>query len=193
MCFMNFNYLTWHPIAIDSFGFLNEAGYPASIPSTYVRIYSPEGMIIAKRCPTKKALYCSKDGHFFSLTEGGSCLREVKPSYSKKFREGGYVVSVNGKAGSQYPYMTRFGNKSCHILMWETWVGKRTKGMQIDHLNGEKLDWSLENLEEVTPAENYKRAKLLRELRSIGRDPRQMSRTELQAIFRKYRFDKVRM
>lgn len=191
---MLFNSLTWHPIAIDSFGFLNAVGYPTSIPSTYVRIYSPAGMIIAKRCPTKKAFYCSKDGHFFSLTGEGSCLREVKPGYSKKYREGGYVVSVNGKAGGQYPYIKRPGeNKTCHSLMWETWVGKRTKGMQIDHLNGEKLDWSLDNLEEVTPAENYKRAKLLRELRSIGRDPKQMSRTELQAIFRKYRYDKVRM
>ena len=189
---MLFNSLTWHPIAIDSFGFLNAAGYPASIPSTYVRIYSPGGMIIAKRCPTKKALYCSKDGHFFSLTGGGSCLREVKPGYSKKFREGGYIVSATGN-GSSYPYVHASGEKTCHSLMWETWVGKRTKGMQIDHLNGEKLDWSLENLEEVTPAENYKRAKLLRELRSIGRDPKQMSRTELQAIFRKYRYDKVRM
>jgi hypothetical protein len=190
---MLFNSLTWHPIAIDSFGFLDAAGYPASIPSTYVRIYSPEGMIIAKRCPTKKALYCSKDGHFFSLTEGGSCLREVKPGYSKKYREGGYIVSATGNGGA-YPVISNRGKtKACHSLMWETWVGKRTKGMQIDHLNGEKLDWSLENLEEVTPAENYKRAKLLRELRSIGRDPKQMSRTELQAIFRKYRFDKVRM
>lgn len=187
MCFMNFNYLTWHPIAIDSFGFLNEAGYPASIPSTYVRIYSPAGMIIAKRCPTKRALYCSNDGHFFSLTGEGSCLREIKPSLCKKHLAGGH------RGGSVYHCMSQFSGKACHILMWETWVGKRTPGMQIDHMNGEKLDWSLDNLEEVTPAENRKRAKLLRELRSIGRDPKQMSRTELQAIFRKYRYDKVRM
>lgn len=60
--------------------------------------------------------------------------------------------------------------------------------MVIDHLNGDILNWSADNLEYVTPAENNKRAKLLRMLRSIGRDPKQMSREELQAIFAKYEF-----
>ena len=50
------------------------------------------------------------------------------------------------------------------------------------------MDWSLDNLEEVTPAENRKRAKLLRILRSLGRDPKQMSREELLSIFKKYEF-----
>ena len=197
MCFMNFNYLTWRPIAIDSFGFLNDAGYPALCPSNYVRIYTHDGgMISAKRCPlperltcsgSKPALYCSRDGHFFSLTNNGTTLNEIKPALCKKYLEGGH------RGGSAYHCMSKFGGKACHHLMYETWVGPRTKGMEIDHLNGNKLDWSLDNLEEVTPAENHKRAKLLRILRSIGRDPKQMSRTELQAIFRKYRFDKVKM
>ena len=60
--------------------------------------------------------------------------------------------------------------------------------VMIDHLNGNKMDWSLANLEEVTPEENRKRAKILRILRSIGRDPKQMSREELLRIFAKYTF-----
>ena len=60
--------------------------------------------------------------------------------------------------------------------------------MVIDHLNGDILNWSADNLEYVTPKENIKRAKLLRILRSNGRDPKQMSREELQAIFAKYEF-----
>jgi len=60
--------------------------------------------------------------------------------------------------------------------------------MEIDHLNGNKLDWSVDNLEYVTPAENRKRAGLLRVLRNIGRDPKKMSREELLAIFNKYYF-----
>ena len=43
-------------------------------------------------------------------------------------------------------------------------------------------------MEYVTPEENRKRAGLLRVLRSIGRDPKKMSREELQAIFKKYEF-----
>ena len=60
--------------------------------------------------------------------------------------------------------------------------------MEIDHLNGDRCDCSADNLEYVTPAENRKRAKLLRVLRSIGRDPKQMSRDELLDIFNNYVF-----
>ena len=91
------------------------------------------------------------------------------------------------KGGSAYARMRNFANRSCHTLIWETWVGPRTPGMEIDHINGDKMNWSLDNLEEVTPAENRKRAILLRELRRNGRDPKKMTRDELQAIFRKYR------
>ena len=74
------------------------------------------------------------------------------------------------------------------MLMALTWIGSRPEGYGVDHLNGDMLDWSTDNLEYVTPTENIKRAKLLRVLRSIGRDPRKMSREELQAIFKKYEF-----
>ena len=106
-------------------------------------------------------------------------MHEVKPTFSPS--------QQNHNGGSAYPCMRHFGSRLCHLLIWETWVGPRTKGMEIDHINGDKTNWSLDNLEEVTPAENRKRAILLRELRRNGRDPKQMTRDELQAIFRKYR------
>lgn len=68
---------------------------------------------------------------------------------------------------SAYPGMVNFSNRLCHHLVWETFVGPRTKGLEIDHINGNKLDWSLANLEEVTPAENRRRAKYLRALRQL--------------------------
>ena len=74
------------------------------------------------------------------------------------------------------------------MLMALTWIGPRPEGYEVDHLNGDMLDWSTDNLEYVTPKENIKRAKLLRVLRSIGRDPKQMSREELLSIFSKYTF-----
>ena len=53
-------------------------------------------------------------------------------------------------------------------------------------LNGDRCDYRADNLQYVTPAENVKRARLLRILRSIGRDPKEMSREELLDIFKKY-------
>ena len=73
-----------------------------------------------------------------------------------------------------------------------TWLGPRPivvtpEGnaipMQIDHLNGNILDWRADNLQYVTPEENNKRARLLRALRAAGQDPRAMSREELLKLF----------
>ena len=66
--------------------------------------------------------------------------------------------------------MRQFAARLCHHLVWETFVGPRTKGMEIDHINGDKMNWSLANLEEVTPAENRRRAVRLRKLRKMGMD-----------------------
>jgi hypothetical protein len=75
------------------------------------------------------------------------------------------------------------------MLMAITWLGpKPGKNYVVDHINGNIFDWSLDNLQWITPAENHKRARLLRVLRSIGRDPRKMSRNELLGIFNKYYF-----
>ena len=139
---------------------------------------------IVKKCPTTtKPLYCAMDGRFFSvhnmqITDEGCIMRELKPTFNPG--------KQNHKGGSAYPEMRQFGGRLCHHLIYETFVGPRTPGMEIDHVNGDKMNWSLDNLEEVTPAENRKRAKLLRILRSNGRDPKRMTRDELQAIFNKY-------
>ncbi len=122
-----------------------------------------------------KILFAGTDGKFYNAKG-----RELKSHFNPGMQ--------NLKGGSAYPQMTNFAARLCHHLMWETFVGQRTKGLEIDHINGNKMDWSLDNLEEVTPAENRKRAKLLRILRSLGRDPKQMSREELQSIFKKYTF-----
>ena len=104
-----------------------------------------------------KTLYCSDHGKFFSA-QG----RELKP---------GILEPRNRKCcHSRYPYMRQFSARLCHHLVWETFVGPRTKGMEIDHINGDKMNWSLANLEEVTPAENRRRAVRLRKLRKMGMD-----------------------
>ena len=187
---MNFNPKTWQPIAIDALGHMNAQGTPTDQPSQWLRIYTTNGGIIsAKRCPlperitcsgSKPALFCSRDGHFFSLTDGGTTLREVKPHY------GPGMQNNRPNMHSAYPKLNNLRSRLCHHLMYETWVGPRTKGMEIDHINGNKMDWSLDNLEEVTPAENRKRAKILRAMREAGNDPTKLSAARLKAIFAQY-------
>ena len=72
--------------------------------------------------------------------------------------------------------------------MCATFHGPRPEGYQCDHLNGNKFDYSAANLEWVTPAENIRRAKILRALRAIGRDPKLIPYDELRAIMNHYEF-----
>ena len=142
---------------------------------------------IVRKCPTDKPLYCSRAGKFYSvhnaiLTDDGWVLHEVKPTFSPAMQ-----TNPNTHGGA-YPAIRQANGQPCHKLVALTWIGPRPQGMEIDHLNGNILDWSADNLEYVTPTENNKRAKLLRVLRSIGRDPRKMSREELLEIFNKYEF-----
>ena len=99
-----------------------------------------------------KTLYVSTGGDFFSANGN-----RLKPTFSPSSR--------SYKKGSCYPLMRHFGNQACHRLVWETFVGPRHKGMEIDHINGNKFDWSLGNLQEVTPQENRRRSRYLRVLR----------------------------
>ena len=147
---------------------------------------------IVRKCPTDKPLYCSREGKFYSvhnaeLTVDGWILREVKANFSPAMRTPGRHC-FNGKRGCVYPIMRQYDKQLCHKLVALTWIGPRPEGMEIDHLNGDITNWSVDNLEYVTPAENRKRSRLLRVLRSVGREPKQMSREELQAIFAKYTF-----
>ena len=108
-------------------------------------------------------------------------MREVKPNVNPTRMH--RWVSSHGISGSQYPTIRQTHGQPCHKLVALAWLGPRPQGMEIDHLNGCKLDWSVENLEYVTPAENRRRARLLRALRAAGKDPRSMSREQLLALF----------
>ena len=143
-------------------------------------------------CPLEKtkgkALYVSADGRCFSYYR--RVLRLVKPQAdtSKTNR-------FNGHRKQKYLRMTSYGNILVHRAVAMVWItglepeqASHAGCMVVDHLNGITTDNRVENLQWVTRKENEKRAKLLRILRSIGRDPKQMSREELLTIFNKYEF-----
>ena len=169
--------MIYKPISIDAWGFVD-------VGQTVVRIYlQPCGIKDAKRCPLEltrgKPLYCTRDGHFFSLTRFG--LREVKPCFA--------VPKDSKVCHTRYPFMRQFGDATCHKLMAETWVERlavsdrdgNAMRLEVDHINGDMLDWRADNLEWVTPKENRRRAKVLRELRAQGLEPTQMSYAELRS------------
>lgn len=163
--------MIYQPICMDAYGFTDES-------RTAVRIYTEQGgMLTAKRCPLQltrgKPLYCTSCGHFFSLTRFG--LREIKPRFKPP---------KNTKVcHTRYPFMRQYDNQTCHRLMAVTWVGIRPAGAEIDHLNGDMLDWRADNLQWVTPKENHRRVRILRSLRASGHNPCEMTRSQLLALF----------
>ena len=124
-----------------------------------------------------KILFCSRDGLFVSKYG-----RTLKYSYSPYNRTPGRGCH-NGKRGCTYPSMRHYGHQFCHSLIAYTWIGPRPDGMQIDHLNGDVMDWSVWNLEYVTPKENARRSQILRALQADGYEPKNMPYDELKRIF----------
>ncbi len=119
-----------------------------------------------------KILWAHPDGYFLR-SNGQIAKHNFNPNRPSR-KTGG---------GAQYPKMRQLGSRGCHILMYETFYGPRTKGMEIDHINGDKLDYRPENLEEVTPAENRRRAQYLRIMRQCDFDPRIFTRDDFHHFF----------
>jgi hypothetical protein len=61
------------------------------------------------------------------------------------------VLYINGKTF----------NKTIHSLVSETFIGERPNGLFVNHIDGNKLNNHISNLEYVTPKENTNHAHLL--------------------------------
>ena len=145
-------------------------------------LFLPDGTEL-RTCHVPEPLYATADQRILALGTGG--LRELK---QEVVNTSPGCVNVNRKR--KYMRVTFRGKHYfVHRLVALAWLPAPEDGQtEIDHINGITIDNRVCNLDWVTPAENHKRAKLLRVLRSIGRDPRKMSREELLTIFKKYEF-----
>lgn len=140
------------------------------LPVEFIHTIPTTGeQVLLRRCNApqsgQRQLYCASDGRFFSVSR--CSVHQIKHTYGPAMRTAGRHCH-NGKRGCVYPVMRNFGSKMCHILIYEAWIGPRQPGMQIDHLNGNVLDYRARNLEMVTPSENIRRSMRLRALRKMG-------------------------
>ncbi len=63
---------------------------------------------------------------------------------SKTDKYGGFYLTF--RAGSEQIRL--------HLFMWETWKGPRTPGKVINHIDGNRENCAIDNLEEITQKEN---------------------------------------
>ena len=153
-------------------------------------IFLEEGNIELHLCHVKgwkSKIFCSDLGRFFHLRNGQ--LTEIKPT---GYNPNGHFTYSGGRV-FYLSVRQCTPHKTCHALVYEAWIGERHADMQIDHINGVPTDNRACNLQEVSPAENRKRAVILRARRMIARqdndpskDPANMKPEELLELFSKY-------
>ena len=123
----------------------------------------------------RSTLYCTRDGIFMQRKIDGWV--ELKPNTCPS-----NLRNKSGE-GSRYPRMHHFGTSYCHILVCTAFHGERPEGYECDHINGNNLDWSADNVRWVTKEENIRCGRYLKRLRKHGIDPKWIKYNLLLALY----------
>ena len=97
-----------------------------------------------------KIFKVSNTGAVMRIAGSPRCLsdRILKPALRGQYKYPSVALSKDSKVESRY----------IHELVMITFIGKRPQNYQIDHIDGNKKNNNLGNLEYVTPKENSIRA-----------------------------------
>ncbi len=123
----------------------------------------------------RSTLYCTRDGIFMQRKIDG--WAELKPNTNPA-----NLRNKLGK-GSCYPQMANLNAIKCHILVCTAFHGPRPEGYECDHINGNNLDWSADNLRWLTKEENIRCGIYLKRLRKHGIDPKRLRYSLLLALY----------
>ena len=164
---MNKEKLKWEP-AYEDYSLVVLRGGEKTEVRVCAHGYDEQGEI-------RSTLYCTRDGIFMQRKAEG--WKELKPATCPA-----NLRSKTGN-GSRYPRMFHFSNLHCHKLVCTAFHGDRPEGYECDHINGNNLDWSADNLRWVTKEENIRCARYLRRLRKHGIDPKRLRYSLLLALY----------
>ena len=134
-----------------------------------------------------KYLHCTRDGRFFVRGKDG--WDEIKPkSITPKGAKRGGSTGI--------AMMRDYGAKLAHRCVAVAWCNPPKEALaeindrhikkkwEVDHLNCDHANWTVDNLQWVTPAENRRRGKIANRLKNkVGLNPKLLTPTLLRGIF----------
>ena len=137
-----------------------------------IYLYTPDGLLHAREHYRHQNWFATSDGRVLRLTNRAGLCEQTLCKSTAKVPEGRTHICKNGKRQGQVylqiPTLTFICNRTicAHRFIYECWKGPVEAGMTIDHLNGDKYDNRIVNLDVVTTQENIRRHHLLSAMRN---------------------------